>query len=486
VWNGSVQRKGRSWDVSSRGTGVTQLAPGAVEAQRPLRTGAGEFGYGCGLADIDELYGAAVMSEIFHWQGIGTERSLCIIDLGKGTGVGVRAAPTLIRPAHLFLFLKQGRSEEARRAVEFLIARQTENRAWRFNPRAADRFDCALREVARGFAKFAATLERNYIFAWLDWDGDNVLADAGIIDYGSIRQFGLRHDQYRYDDITRFSTALNEQKDKARLTVQVFAQLIEFAKTGRKRPMADFRRSQAVRLFDREFEHRLRSLFLEQIGLAAATAERILENAPNAVERLYIEFSALERQKTRARLKRVADGVNRPAVYNMRALLRELPALLRNSDWKGGRENAATPAELMRMMASSFCTRRDLSLNVKIKARLERFMSAYADLLGVARLASDRPWTAFLDQISDQAADANKEARITGNGAEYVVGELLRALKKGMAPEDVQKAADLFVAHQIPKNAAFMKNAPPALLRSAAGELFQRLVSLAYEHQEDI
>jgi transcriptional regulator with XRE-family HTH domain len=48
----------------------------------------------------------------------------------------------------------------------------------------------------------------------------------GIIDYGSVRQFGIRHDKYRYDDVERFSTNLNEQKNKARLIVQVFAQLV--------------------------------------------------------------------------------------------------------------------------------------------------------------------------------------------------------------------------------------------------------------------
>ena len=30
---------------------------------------------------------------------------------------------------------------------------------------------------------------------------DVVISNAGIIDYGSVRQFGLRHDQYRYDQL---------------------------------------------------------------------------------------------------------------------------------------------------------------------------------------------------------------------------------------------------------------------------------------------
>jgi len=124
IWNGVVEHRGIHWDVSSRGTGVTCLSPGSVVAQRPLRTGATEFGYGCGQAEIDELLGASILAESFHLQGIQTERVLCIIDLGRGVGIGVRAARNLLRPAHLFLYLKQNRRGELKRATDYFIQRQ--------------------------------------------------------------------------------------------------------------------------------------------------------------------------------------------------------------------------------------------------------------------------------------------------------------------------------------------------------------------------
>ena len=55
IWNGIVKNHNQTWDVSSRGTGVTALAPGAVLAGRPLRSGNNDHGYGCGMAEIDEL-----------------------------------------------------------------------------------------------------------------------------------------------------------------------------------------------------------------------------------------------------------------------------------------------------------------------------------------------------------------------------------------------------------------------------------------------
>ncbi|RYZ81823.1 MAG: hypothetical protein EOP06_22810, partial [Proteobacteria bacterium] len=132
IWNGTISHRGTTWDVSSRGTGVTCLAPGAVEANRPLKTGGTEFGYGCGLAEIDELLGASILAEIMHLQGVSTERVLCIIDLGKGYGIGVRAAQNLIRPAHLFLYLKQERHAELKSATAYLMKRQIENKKWFF------------------------------------------------------------------------------------------------------------------------------------------------------------------------------------------------------------------------------------------------------------------------------------------------------------------------------------------------------------------
>ena len=215
VWNGVVHHAGKTWDVSSRGTGVTALAPGSVLAGKPLKSGNNAHGYGCGMAEIDELYAAAIMAEIFHRQGVPTERVLLIVDLGKGMGIGVRAGQNLIRPAHLFSHLRQNEFDRLERSVNYLIERQQRNGVWNFSTHHRRRYELMCEELTASFARFAAHLDRDYIFAWLDWDGDNVLIEAGIIDYGSVRQFGLRHDQYRYDDVDRFSTNLNEQRAKA-------------------------------------------------------------------------------------------------------------------------------------------------------------------------------------------------------------------------------------------------------------------------------
>lgn len=479
IWNGTYKNKGVTWDVSSRGTGVTCLAPGAVEANRPLKTGATEFGYGCGLADVSELLGSAMLSEIFHHNGIGTERVLTVIDLGKGCGIGVRAARNLIRPAHLFLYLKQGRIETLRRATDYLIQRQIENKEWKFSPSARDKYRCMVREIARDFARFTSKLERDYIFAWLDWDGDNVLASAGIIDYGSIRQFGLRHDQYRYDDVQRFSTNLNEQRGKARQLIQVFAQAAHYLETGKRRAVEAFENCQAVKDFDREYDRHLRTYFLSQVGFDDSQVAAISALKSGLAEELYQSFLVLEKTKTQAPMKRLPDGVNRPAVFNMRAVLREFPRLLLNGLEDGVTEIKAE--ELLDVMASSHAKKADLKLRGSLRKKMDRFQNAYALALKTAGFDFSRPET--LKPLCERAEDRNRAGRITGNGAEFVVDELLKAKRRGVSQSELQLALTHFIAQQSPKGSVRLQ---PMSLQSGAGRLYQALVNLAFEFQEDI
>ncbi len=115
-----------------------------------------------------------------------------MLETPQGRGINVRAARNLLRPSHLFLHLKQGNQLMLRRALDFYLTKQTHNGA-----ASSTDYDEFLARIARQYGEFAARLEDEYIFCWLDWDGDNMLLDGGIIDYGSIRQFGLCHHRYR-------------------------------------------------------------------------------------------------------------------------------------------------------------------------------------------------------------------------------------------------------------------------------------------------
>ncbi len=411
IWNGVVSNRGAIWDVSSRGTGVTALAPGAVTAGEPLKSGNNDHGYGCGMAEIDELFGAAILAEVFHRNGIPTERVLAIIDIGKGVGIGVRAALNLIRPAHLFMYLKQGKLEPLRRAVDYLIERQHANKAWKNFSSEKDRDTKMLSEVTTSFARFAAILDRDYIFAWLDWDGDNVLADAGIIDYGSVRQFGLRHDQYRYDDVERFSTNLNEQKMKARQMVQTFAQMTDYLATGEKKPWRHFANAPCLRQFDKDFHFHCLQRFLYQVGFPEPLRRILMNRHRKEVEALYSVHCYLERVKTARKMRKVADGVHRPAILNMRVPLSMMPAYLEGLPYD------LTPSVDAKKFFSWIMTSqggaKDRKLTDRLRRKLLRWQSLYLDM--IKKVCTPATWNKTVEVLKDRSEQINNEARITGN-----------------------------------------------------------------------
>ncbi|HZI86823.1 MAG TPA: hypothetical protein VFD48_08310, partial [Pyrinomonadaceae bacterium] len=85
IWNGYLKTPSLTFDISSRGTGATILSPGAQQADGVVKTGDESYGYSSGLAELDEMLGSAVMSEIFYRQGIPTERCLAVIGFPDGT-----------------------------------------------------------------------------------------------------------------------------------------------------------------------------------------------------------------------------------------------------------------------------------------------------------------------------------------------------------------------------------------------------------------
>lgn len=476
IWNGTVSNRGKVWDVSSRGTGVTCLAPGAVQAKRPLKTGGTEFGYGCGLAEIDELFGASILAEIMHLQGIPTERVLCVIDLGKGFGIGVRAAQNLIRPAHLFLYLKQERLKELKAATDYLIERQIENKNWNIKAKGPARYDEMLDCISKSFADFTAKLDVDYIFAWLDWDGDNVLADAGIIDYGSVRQFGLRHDKYRYDDIERFSTNLNEQRVKARMIVQVFAQMVDYLKTGERKSLKSFVNHTSMQVFDREFNKKRSHRLLYRMGFNEIQRENILKKT-GLFSQFEKEFNFIERAKVSGNIEKVADGVNHPALYNVRALLRTLP-----------KQFAKTPSteELFKSTLSRFAKSRDMRMGGKQGRHIQNFVNLYKELVVAAagRLKPD----SILKGLAKRAEKLNSDQRITGNALIEVVEEILNEKRRGLSAGQIQKIIDRLVHEhtgmpEVNCSRFYKEDSGTPLVKA---DLLTKLMNLVEQHKEDI
>lgn len=474
IWNGVVTHRGKVWDVSSRGTGVTCLAPGAVEANKPLRTGDTEFGYGCGQAELDELLGAAILAEAMHLQGIPTERVLCVIDLGKGVGIGVRAAPNLLRPAHLFLYLKQERYDELLASTEYFIDRQVQNKQWIFS-KGPQRFEELADKICDSYADFTAKLDMDYIFAWLDWDGDNVLADAGIIDYGSVRQFGIRHDQYRYDDVERFSTNLNEQRNKARLIVQVFVQLADYLKTKKKKPLRQFASHPTVLKFNHIFARKRAERMLYRMGFSNQQRATILDQHLEVFRQFDKEFTYFEKAKISGPEEKVADGINHPALFNMRVLMRELP----------GHESFMKEEHFFTLILSSFAKEQDAQMSEKQRPHIRRFQKLYKELM---TLVGGRPLNKTRKEIAERAVLLNSDNRITGNALIEIVEEIIQNQKKGLPSHQVQKLIDRLVFNHLGFPEVHLSRHYKNSLEKPAvrHDIYSRLLHIVQENRETI
>lgn len=446
IWNGYIKSDNLIFDISSRGTGATILSPGAQQADRPLPTGDYTYGYSSGLADLDEMLGSAVMSEIFYRQGIPTERCLTVIGFADTSAIGVRTAPNLIRPAHMFRYLKQGRHEELKASVDYFIDREVENGFWEIPTDPEDRYTKALDYFARSYAKLAAILEEEYIFNWLSWDGDNMLASGAILDYGSIRQFAAKHDKYRYNDVDRYSASLAEQRGWARALVQVFAQAMAFIQSGMKESLDNFKSADCLGVFDEAFENERDQRLLWRIGFTPEQITYLMNNARKEIRDLDRSLRYFEDRKVKKGIEKLPDGFTHSPVFLIRNLLRLLPAYyVAQTISRVDDKSAYMPDDIFcRIMAASYVGKRDLKPTASTTAHVQGFQECYLRL--VAALGG--PFDMILKTLQERSAVINHRHRITGDAVTWIIEEVI-AMRNKIRIDGLQEALEAFIDSQV-------------------------------------
>ena len=444
IWNGFLKGKSLTFDVSSRGTGATILSPGAQKSDGAVQTGDESYGYSSGLGDLDEMLGSAVMSEIFYRQGIPTERCLAVIGFPDGTAIGVRSAPNLIRPAHIFRYLKQGRLSELKASMDYFIDREVKNGFWQV-PRGNAEYEKILHYLARSYGKMAAVLEEEYIFNWLAWDGDNMLASGAILDYGSIRQFAAKHDKYRFKDFDRYSASLAEQRYWARLIIQTFAQAVDFICSGEKQNLSAFKDAECLRVFDLAFKDETDYRILWRIGFAPRQIEMLTEKGKEEIRQFHRSLSYFEDLKVSKGIERVDDGFTHKPVFLIRNLLRLLPAYyVAQAVHRADDESAFMPGDIFcKSMAASYVVKRDLELTPSRKNHIQNFQRCYLKLIEVL----GEPFDEVLKTIQERSAIINHRHRITGDAVVYMIEEIIAM--KGRRIDGLQSALDAFIASQV-------------------------------------
>jgi uncharacterized protein YdiU (UPF0061 family) len=445
IWNGYLKTKTLTFDISSRGTGATMLSPGAQKAGGVVKTGDESYGYSSGLAELDEMLGSAVMSEIFYRQNIPTERCLAVIGYPDGTAIGVRSAPNLLRPAHIFRYLKQARHAEVKASVDYFIEREVANGFWKFS-KDTSRYSQALEYLASSYGRMAAVLEEEYIFNWLAWDGDNMLASGAILDYGSIRQFAAKHDKYRFKDVDRYSASLIEQRRWARILVQVFAQAMDFIESGKKQNLTVFKKSACLKVFDTAFQNERDYRILWRIGFEPKQIECLMQCRAKEIREFHRALSYFEDLKISKGIERLPDGVTHKPVFLIRSLLRMLPAYyLAQSIKDVSDETAYLPADVFcRLMAASYAGRRDLKLTRTRMTQIKNFQRHYLALIG----GLGQPIDEVFKTLQERSAIINHRHRITGDALVLIIEEVL-SLKGKIRVNELQEALEAFIDSQV-------------------------------------
>ena len=475
IWNGQITHNGVEWDISSCGTGATKLSPATSIYQKFFKTGDPSISYGCGYSELDEGLGTLFMSEVLFENEIKTERVLAIIKFKNGYTVNVRAHHNLLRPSHFFMFIKQKAYSPLKKLMNYYIDREISNGRMQRESSERKQYKQCLISIANTFSEMAAKMEDEYIFCWMDWDGDNILMDGGIIDYGSLRQFGLFHSEYRYDDVQRFSSTIKEQKEKARYIVQTFAQIYEFLITKEKIRIDSLKKHWAVELYDERFEYHKDRNLLKKIGFDSNQVDYLLNEHRNTLQSFRKDFSYFEQCKSEAGVFEVADGINHSAIFCMRDILRELPQLYLVG------HDTLTKHEFIEVVKSTYATDNDLKVNSYRQAKIKSFQDRYWQLIDAVCHNEKKKREKVLSTVSIRSSTINKYDRVTGDSVCNVVSKIIQHIPT-LSAEDIQAVLDYFINYQNlnPDNVTTLKVSPKFK------KLFLDLVTLVKDNREGL
>jgi hypothetical protein len=443
IWNGYVKNRGKMWDVSSCGTGATCLSPATHIQNKYFQTGDPSISYGCGYSEVDEGFETLFFSEVLRKNSYSTERVLAIVEFENNLAINIRAHENLIRPSHMFNFLKQGNLDALKDIVNYYIDRQESNGEWIDLPKTPKaRYRYFMNKQVEVFARLAARFEDDYIFCWLDWDGDNVLMDGGIIDYGSVRQFGLFHHEYRYDDIERYSTNIKEQKEKAKHTAKTFIQLVDFLLNGERTTLKDYDSDERLNRFEEIFEEQKNINILDKIGFSPKYRDYLLTSHTDLVEKFRNSFSYFERAKAAFGLHEVADGINWDAIFCMRDILREMPQIYLH------RQERLTREEFIDIMKSSYAKEEDLAINSYRAKKIDEFQDYYMDMVEVLSSHFKKSDEDILLEVTMRSSVINKYDRVTGDSLSNIVAGVM-ANRKNFPAEKLYTVVQDFSEYQV-------------------------------------
>ncbi len=441
IWNGHLSHQGMTYDLSSCGTGGTRFSPATSRLGEYFETGDRSVTYGCGYCDIEEGINSILMSGIFHQLGLSTERTLSIVEYDDIISVNTRVHSNLLRPSHLFLYLRQSRKDELTALVDYYIQRQQQNGQFPTRFAQQSKYQYLLNLMAKNFAKLVAYCDDHYIFCWLDWDGDNILVEGGFLDFGSVRYFGLYHSEYRYDDEDEPSPCLLEQKENALKTIKVMAQAVDYIENGIINDIASYSDHPVLNLFEQEYDLQKLNNTLFKMGLPRSTFKPLIAQHAQLIRDYRESYRGLELEKTDRSKRTNQFDIPLKALFCTNNLLREYPRLLLESDKEPSDET------LLQLLLADDHQLADFTVKTHWLETLAAFRQHYHSLLELVCACSNLSKQDMLKVIAERAAIVNKRDRITGTGLRAIWDLVLREEQR-VGPEAFYQFMEAIIAYQ--------------------------------------
>ena len=158
------------------------------------------------------------------------------------------------------------------------------------------------------------------------------------------------------------------------------------------------------------------------------------------------EFGTLLRHFEKAKARRgrhpVADGFNWDAIFCVRDILRELPAIYLSDP------RPLPPEEFIEILRSEYASSADLRIYRSRRKKIALFQRAYRRLVLRAAEIAGRTTDELLRKIRERSNRINRYNRVTGDAATLIAERMARA-SKTLSTDEVNEMFRHFVEEQL-------------------------------------
>jgi hypothetical protein len=222
--------------------------------------------------------------------------------------------------------------------------------------------------------------------------------------------------------------------------------MLDFIKTGRKRPVQEYRHHSALKIFRKHFQIQRKNLILEKFGFTDLQRNYLIRFQKKKVEKFIDGFEHLESIKV-SKMQNVADGINTPPLLDIKETLRLFALDL--EAWADTSIHEKLPLDRLKLQVvpSEYCKRREYHKVRKLQSVMDRLSKELIDLIKYSLDLNTRGplFLRKLLHLSKKMQNQNDPHILTGNATIQIIDLWFRKYKKTADPLEVQLGIERIV-----------------------------------------